>query len=309
MTLELSIIIVLHHSSGTLAPCLRSIRSDVEGGFAELIVVDNASPDDSAEILRRELPQATLVELPENRGFAAGVNAGLPRAGGRYWILLNPDVVVPPDGIRRLAEFMDLHPQIGLASPELRSASGDWEAPGRALPSIVRTALEMSRLHRLLPGSLRGRILRGVYWTTGEQLSVGWVPATALIVRPAAVREVGPMREDLFMYGEDLEWCWRMRKGGWKIGVCDSTPFVHATSSSVLRTMGDAERRRRISVGTHYACWIMYGDTHARALAAATACAFSLEALAPGRDPTYRREARRAARLWSGLVRSRPTRV
>lgn len=307
MTPELSILVVLYQSGGTLASCLRSIRSDVDSGFAELIAVDNASPDDSSTVLRRELSSATLVELAENRGFAAGVNAILPRASGRYWMLLNPDVVVAPGGARRLVQFMDLHPRIGLGSPDLRSAGGDWEAPGRALPSVARTALEMSRLHRLLPASTRGRILRGGYWTGGEQLDVGWVPATAPIVRPAAVRDVGLMREDLFMYGEDLEWCWRMRKAGWRTGVCDSTTFVHATSSSVLRTMGDAERRRRISSGTHSACRIMYGETHARVLAATTACALSLEALAPGRSPSYRREARNAARLWSQLVWSRPT--
>ena len=125
---------------------------------------------------------------------------------------------------------MDAHPGLAVASPDIVNVNGHWEEPGRALPSVGRTLLRLLRLHRLLPAGVRRRVFRGGYLTRGDQLNVGWVPGTAMIVRPAAVSEVGRMREELFMYGEDLEWCWRMRRAAWGIGVCSSTTFVHDTS-------------------------------------------------------------------------------
>jgi GT2 family glycosyltransferase len=302
---ELSVAIVLYNSGDSVRDCLRAIRPEIETGFAELIAVDNASPDDSVSILRAELPAAQVLEIAENRGFAAGVNAALARAGGRYWLLLNPDVRAPADGLRRLVAWMDDHPTVGVASPDIVGRDGRWEEPARALPSVGRTLLSVLRLHRLLPASLRRRMFLGGYATRGDQLNAGWVPGTVMIVRPAAARAVGPLREELFMYGEDLEWCWRMRRAGWRVGVCSGTTFVHDRSSSALRTFGQDDVERRIAQGRDAACRLMYGTTHARVLAALTAVAFALDARLPGRSPAERDRARAAARLWRGLA-SRP---
>jgi GT2 family glycosyltransferase len=302
---ELSIAIVLYNSGAGLRDCLRSIRSEFDSGFAELIAVDNASPDDSVSILHGELPAARILEMDGNRGFAAGVNAAITRTRGRYWLLLNPDVRAPAGGLRRLVAWMDAHPTVAIASPDLVDVAGRWEEPGRALPSVGRTLLRLSRLHRLLPVGVRRRVFAGGYLTRGDQLNVGWVPGTAMIVRPAAVTEAGPMREELFMYGEDLEWCWRMRRAGWRIGVCSGTTFVHDTSSSARVTFGDDEVRRRIAEGTDAACRLMYGVRHARALAAVTAVAFLLDALAPSKSPAQRDQARASARVWRRLAARR----
>jgi N-acetylglucosaminyl-diphospho-decaprenol L-rhamnosyltransferase len=302
---ELSIAIVLYNSGAGLRDCLRSIRSEFDSGFAELIAVDNASPDDSVPILRGELPVARIVEMDENRGFAAGVNAAITRARGRYWLLLNPDVRAPAGGLHRLVAWMDAHPAVAIASPDLVDVAGRWEEPGRALPSVGRTLLRFLRLHRLLPVSVRRRVFAGGYLTRVDQLNVGWVPGTVMVVRPAAVTEAGPMREELFMYGEDLEWCWRMRRAGWRIGVCSGTTFVHDTSTSARVTFGDDEVRRRIAEGTDAACRLMYGAPHARALGALTAVAFLVDAEAPGKSQAARDQARASARVWRRLAARR----
>ena len=302
---ELSVAIVLYNSGDSVRDCLRSIRPDIDSGFAELVAVDNASPDDSVSILRAELPAAQVLEIAENRGFAAGVNAALARAVGRYWLLLNPDVRAPADGLRRLVAWMDAHPTIAVASPDIVGRDGRWEEPGRAVPSVGRTLLRVLRLHRVLPAGLRRRIFRGRYWTRGDQLNAGWVPGTAMIVRPAAARAVGPLREELFMYGEDLEWCWRMRRAGWRVGVCSSTTFVHDGSSSALRTFGQDDVDRRIAEGMDAACRLMYGPAHARVLAALTAITFALDARLPSKPPAERDRARVAARIWRGLAARR----
>jgi GT2 family glycosyltransferase len=299
---EASIAIVLYNSGDTLQDCLRSIRPELDSGFAELIAVDNASPDASVSILRAELPAAQVVEMDGNRGFAAGVNAAVAHARGRYWLVLNPDACAPAGGLRHLVSWMDAHPTLGVASPDIVSLDGRWEEPGRALPSIGRALLRLSRLHRLLPASLRARVFHGGYWTDGDQLDAGWVPGTVMIVRPAAVGAVGPLREDLFMYGEDVEWCWRMRRGGWRVGVCSSTTFVHEGSSSALLTFGRDDLEQRMAEGMDAACRLMYGARRARVLAALTAVTFAVDARLPHQPRAQRDRARAAAWRWRRLA-------
>ena len=160
--------------------------------------------------------------------------------------------------------------------------TGDGRRPGRAFPSIGRTLLELTRAHRALPPDLRGRVLRGPYWIDGDQLDAGWVPGTSMIVRPAAARQVGPLREDLFLYGEDLEWCARLARGGWRIGVCASTTFVHDTSSSARPSFGEEETATRIAAGIDGAQRVLCGSSRARTLATLTAVSHGLESVRRG---------------------------
>lgn len=305
MAPSVSVVVVLYDSAAELAGCLASIREEVGSGWAEAILVDNASPDDSAALARRALPGARLVELPENHGFAAGVNAGLALAGGRYVLVLNPDVVVPEDGLRDLVAWMDSHPEIAAASPELYGADGEWGTPGRALPAVWRLALRTSRLHRLLPRRVAGKLLRGAFWPGGDQLGVGWVPATAIIVRASAVAAAGPLREDFFMYGEDVEWCWRIGRAAGRIGVCAGVRFEHHASAAATRAWGADERDRLIDSALDRACRVIYGERHARAIAWATALSLLVDARAPWRAAGERAVSARAARRWLAIARSR----
>ena len=298
-------VIVLYDSATELVECLDSIMPAVESGWADAILVDNASPDDSAALARLMLPGAQLLELTENRGFAAGVNAGLAVARGSYVLILNPDVVVPPRGLQDLVAWMDARPELAAASPELFGTDGEWGTPGRAVPSIWRLALRTSRLHRLLPRRWAGVLLRGSFWPGGDQLRVDWVPATALIVRAAAIASAGPMRDDLFfMYGEDVEWCWRIRQAGGTIGVCAQVVFEHQASAAATRTWGAHERDRMIDAGMDRACRVIYGERHARTHAWATALSLAVDARAPWRSRDERAVSARAARRWRAIARS-----
>jgi GT2 family glycosyltransferase len=299
---ELTIAIVLFNSANALEPCLRSIRDAVRSGWAEAIAVDNASRDESVAVLERELPEARLLTLSRNRGFAAAANAALASAHGRYWLLLNPDVQVPAAGLPALVAWMDAHPLIAVGSPDLYGEDGKWESPGRAFPSVFRSLLELSRLHRLLPPAARGRVLRGPYWSGGDQFDAGWVPGTAAIVRPDVARHLGFLCEDLFLYGEDIEWCWRIRQAGWRIGVCAGVTFLHQTSASVLGSFGEQERECFIAIGVDAACRIMYGALHARALAAITALALEVDAHDRRRTQEQRTREAAAARAWRGIA-------
>jgi GT2 family glycosyltransferase len=298
-TPAVSVTIVLHNSEQGLVDCIRSIRAELDAAFAELIPVDNASPDGSVAVIEREAPTAQIVRSADNRGFAAGANLAWPHVRGLYWVLLNPDVVLDPGGLRELAAWMDAHPRIGVASADIRREDGSGpHAAGRALPTTWRKLLEASRLQLLLPRGLRGRILRGAYWTGGDQLDAGWVPGTAMIARRDAVEAVGLLNENFFLYGEDIEWCWRMRRRGWAVGVCSRVEARHRESSSASETLGEPETRARMVAGEIAAVASARGQPYARRYARATAFGFWLEAINPRRTRRDRLTARAAAAAW-----------
>jgi GT2 family glycosyltransferase len=304
---RLAVVVVLYNSAAELPGCLESIAGELGADWARLIVVDNASPDDSNAVARRLAPAARFIELRDNGGFAAGVNVALEEVTEPYVLLLNPDVRASPGALRALVEWMDGHPDVAVASPDMYGADGHWESPGRALPSVARLLLEASRLHRLLPPHLRGRVLQGPYWHGGDQLDAGWVPGTAMIVRRDAILAAGPLREDMFMYGEDIEWCWRIRRAtGQRIAVCAGVRCEHAGSASAVRSWGAEQKEWRIAAGVDHAQRLMYGPLRARALALVTATTLAVEARAPGREAAVRENSAAAARRWLRLARGRP---
>lgn len=299
---ELTIVIVLYRSSDGIASCLRSLSAELAAIDGRIIAVDNASPDDDAAIVRREMPAATIILLEENVGFAGGANAALANASGRYVALLNPDVVVPPGGLTTMIAWMDAHPDVGVATPELVDAHGHRTAIGHAFPSAGNALLELSRLHRLLPREVRSRRLRGFYWSGGEQLDAGWVPGAAMFIRTDAMREVGSLNQGFFMYGEDIEWCWRFHSEGWKIGVCADVAFQHSEGESANSVWGADERAERIAGGMIRACAVTRGRVHGIAYALIMAAALAVEAVHPKRSTDQRIRTRAWLRAWCHAI-------
>ena len=294
--------IVLYNSADYLADCLASVRTAVESGLAEVIAIDNASPDNSAQIVSEQLPTATLIQLPGNRGFAAGANVGLRQARGSYWLLLNPDVVLPENGLADLVAWMEVNTEIGIASPEIAGADGRLHASGRAFPSVALALLELSRLHKLLPRRLRARLLKGPYSVEGDQLNAGWVPGTVMIARSEAVASVGALCEDFFMYGEDIEWCWRFHAAGWKVGVCGQVVARHQQRASAARTWDARETERRMAQGTLAAVRMQRGHRYSQLYARVLLCSLWIEAHHPLRSRTSRMKSSAAFDAWSAAV-------
>jgi GT2 family glycosyltransferase len=272
--------------------------------MAELIVVDNASPDQSARIVCEEFPEAKLVRADSNRGFAGGCNLAWPHASGEYWFLLNPDVIVPPGGLERLIQWMEQHPEVGAASPGLVNGNFYAASVARRFPSLTGTLLEMLRLHLLIPRARRAEVLLGSYWATArDHLNVDWVPGTAMIVRREAVESAGLLSEQELMYGEDTEWCWRIRRAGWRIGVCGALSFQHNEGQSAIRTWGETERRRHMWHGMYAACGQMRGPFYRRLLMISNAMALLIEAYHPRRTRGERARARDDLRVHGAMLR------
>ena len=302
---QISATVVLYNSAEHLGECLNSIRPAVDDGFVELIAVDNASPDDSARLAETLIPTATIVRSSSNRGFAAGANLGWPYVRGRYWLLLNPDVVLPPNGVTKLAAWMEANPDVGIASPELVGADHQPQSSGRVFPSIALTLLELSRLHKLLPKRLRAHLLKGPYWLGGDHLSADWVPGAAVIVRSDAVTTVGLLSESFFMYGEDIEWCSRFRAAGWKVGVCSEVVAVHHERGSAGRTWDAAEADRRIADGMLQAIRMRRGALYAHLYGRAYLAALWVEAHHPMRGMRRRASSRETFDVWRTATRGK----
>lgn len=287
-----SITVVVYNSDHCVRDCLRSVLPTVLEGIAELIVVDNASPDQSAWLVSEEFPEAKLMRCEFNRGFAGGCNLAWPHALGKYWFLLNPDVIVPSGELERLVQWMEEHPEVGAASPGLMDSTGYAASVARRFPSLRGSLLEMLRLHLLMPRARRAEVLLGSYWPNAkDHLNVDWVPGTAMIVRREAVESAGLLSERELMYGEDTEWCWRIRRAGWRIGVCGGLRFKHDEGQSAIRTWGETERRRRMWHGMYAACIQMRGSFYSRLLMATNAVALLIEAYHPRRKPGDRARA------------------
>ncbi len=301
-----SITVVVYNSDHWLRRCLSSVGHLARDGFAQLIVVDNASPDQSSRMVTDEFPEATLLQSETNRGFAGGCNLAWPLVQGRYWLLLNPDVSVPAGGLEGLVEWMDAHPQLGAASPELVDEAGNPASARRRFQSLSRTLLEMSRLHLLLPRRRRAELFLGSYWKGDrDHLDVDFVPGAAMIVRREAVEAAGLLSESVPMYGEDTEWCWRIRRAGWRIGVCGALRFRHDEGESAIRTWGETERRGRMWYGSYASCAKMRGRAYCRLLMVANALAFAIEAHHPRRTQEERTQSRGHLRVHIALLRGR----
>ncbi len=239
---------VLYNSEASLPRYAAALAPSVERGRVRVVAVDNASPDGSAALLRRLLPDVEVISNASNLGFAAGCNRAWPAVKSRYWMLVNPDVEADAAGIERLVRWMDRHPSVGLASPRLRAPDGSEMPVARAHDSLWRPLIEALRLHKLLPQRLRSKWLLSGRRSTPEIVD-GWVPGAALIARADAVSATGPLDEGLFMYGEDREWCWRMKVARWDVGVCSEVIFPHDAGASASATWDLREQTQREVIG------------------------------------------------------------
>ena len=234
---DLSIVIVSWNTRDLLDACLRSVLSEAEaaGLAVEIFVVDNASTDQSADMVRRCYPSVKVIENLHNPGFAGANNQALALAGGRYSLLLNPDTVVLPGGLGALVRFMDEHPGAGAAGARLLNADGSLQPSCSPEPTLGRETWRLFHLDSVKP--------LGVYhmyeWSTEEPRQVDVVQGAAMIVRAAVLHQVGMLDDSYFMYSEEVDWCTRIRRAGWQIYWTPAARIIHYGGQS-SRQIADA---------------------------------------------------------------------
>ena len=235
---ELSVCIVNWNTRQDLEEALRSVfESDPELSI-EVIVLDNASGDGSADMVRQRFPQVTLIQSTDNTGFARGYNRAAAAATAPYLLILNPDTVVQAGALGRLVRFMDSHPDAAAAGPCLLNSDGTLQFSCRRFPRPMVGLLRNTIIGRLAP---RNRFTRDYLmqdWDHRSIRHVDWVSGAAICIRREAWDQIGGFDEGYFMYSEDMDWCLRAEQAGWKIYYVPEAVIVHRIGrSSDLRPL------------------------------------------------------------------------
>ncbi|MEK6650619.1 MAG: glycosyltransferase [Bacteroidota bacterium] len=237
---DVSVIIVNYNVREYLANALESLRPALRGIRSEVIVVDNASTDGSVAMLRRSFPRVHLIASPENLGFARANNLALRKARGRHLLLLNPDTVVQEDTVRVMLAYLEAHPDVGLAGCKILNPDGTFQlAARRSIPTPWIAATRILGLSRLFPGSTVFGRYNLTYRSTEETYDVDAVSGSFMFVRRDVVEGVGGLDERFFMYGEDLDWCYRIGQAGWRVRYVHSTSIIHYKGESTRRSSLD----------------------------------------------------------------------
>lgn len=235
---DASVVIVSFNTSDILRACLASLEQAKGMRAIEVIVVDNASHDGSANMVAAEFPGVSLIRSAINLGFAAGNNAAFERARGRHVILLNPDTLLDRDALERAIAHMDGDPSVGMAGGRLLNRGGTEEPAARQFPSLLNDFLALSGLAARFPHSrLFGRFDRT--WAPVEQAAdVDWVPGAFAIVRREVLAQVGHFDERFFLYYEEVDLCRRIKAAGWRIRYWPDI-VVHHWGGESSKTLTD----------------------------------------------------------------------
>ena len=224
---QLSIIIVNWNTKEFLLPCLSSIFEKEQRISREVIIVDNGSRDGSVNEVRNTFPLVHLIENEKNLGFAKAVNQGLQKASGRYALLLNPDTQVKKGAIERLVSFMDAHSDVGVAGAQLLNADGSKQNSIANFPSLGTELLNKSLLRWLFPKKFPGKERN-----YSKPIEVDSVIGACMMVRRDTLDQVGLLDEDYFLFLEETDWCYRMKKAGWKIYHVPQAEIYHFQGKS-----------------------------------------------------------------------------
>jgi GT2 family glycosyltransferase len=224
---DLSVCIVNWNTREDLKQAITSVLESGREVSLQLVVLDNASRDGSAEMVREEFPGVTLIESDENLGFARGYNRAAAEAAGRHLLMLNPDTVAHPGALRRLVEFLDAEPAGGAAGPRLLNADGSLQYSCRRFPTPLAALLRNTVLGRLAPNNHYTRDYLMADWDHSEVRAVDWISGAAMCIRREAWEQVGGFDEGYFMYAEDMDWCLRAQQAGWKVYYVPDAMIMH----------------------------------------------------------------------------------
>lgn len=225
---EVSAIVVTHNAAPWIERPLESLR--LTG--AEVIVVDNASTDDTLAIVRERFPEARILEQ-ENRGFGAGNNTGMRAAAGRYFLLLNPDAWLTEGAFEDMVAFADEHPEAGVVGPRLLNPDGSLQRSVRGYPTPWRLATEYFFLRKLAPHSEALNALFGAGFDHESVREADYLFGACLLVRREAVDSIGGFDEDFFLMSEEVDWCYRFRQAGWKVLFYPGAEVFHVVGASL----------------------------------------------------------------------------
>ena len=227
----LSVLIVTYNSAPQLPACLDSLRNQTLQDF-EVIVVDNASRDDSVALIRSDYPEVKLIASDVNLGFGNGNNKALGIAQGRYIVLLNPDAILPADTLENALKHIEENSDAGMGGGLLQGTQGEWQPSARLFPSILNDALTLSGLaNRYAKSRFFGRFDRS--WADPKQsVAIDWVVGAFAIIRRDLIDNIGLFDPRFFLYYEEVDLCRRIHEAGFKVYYWPDLVITHIGGAS-----------------------------------------------------------------------------
>ena len=244
--ITLSVCIVNWNTRNLLLDALASIYDAPPDFPFEVVVVDNASPDGSAAAVAAQFPQVLLIANAENAGYARGNNQALERADGEYRLLLNPDVVLPPGGLAQAVAFMRQYPEAGALGVKQIHPDGRLQRSVRGFPAPLAVLWELTGLSRVFPRSRLFGAYRLTWFEYDAIMEVDQPMGTFLLMRNAALAQVGLLDEAFPIFFNEVDWCLRCKRAGWKIYFTPNVAIVHhggASTTQVGAAMAWESRR------------------------------------------------------------------
>lgn len=260
--LDIAIIIVSWNVRSHPADCLRSVFADlrISGLNGEVWVIDNNSTDGTPDMVRNLFPQVNLVVNDHNPGFGAANNQGMKLAAAaepRYYFLLNPDTFIRPKALREMISFLDQNPKAGMCGARLVFGDGRFQHSAFAFPGITQLLFDLFSLpDRLYETRVNGRYPRRLYDADNAPFQIDHPLGATMMVKRNVAEATGGFDEEFFMYCEELDWCWRIRKAGWEIYAVPSAEIVHyggeSTSQVQARSVVDLWNSRAKFYNRHH---------------------------------------------------------
>jgi N-acetylglucosaminyl-diphospho-decaprenol L-rhamnosyltransferase len=268
----LSVIVVNYNTAHLLDEMFAALKQAADGIAMQVIVVDNASRDDSVAHLRARHPDAELIANTGNVGFGRANNQALPRVRGRYVLLLNTDAFVAPDTLRGTLRFMQEHPRCGILGVRLVGRDGVLQPSCRYFPTPWNVFLSRTGLSRFLP---RTRMVDDMAWDHASVRACDWVPGCYYLVRREVVDQVGLFDPRFFLYYEEVDHCRSAKQAGWEVVYFPDTTVVHIGGESAKTVSEITEAGRQIS-GLQIESEMLYFRKHYGPVGVAAAVALSM---------------------------------
>lgn len=251
--MDLSIIIVNYNTKQLTLNCLQSVYQSITDYSYEVTLIDNNSRDDSVEVIQQQFPQVHLIANSENTGFSRANNQGMKIAHGRYILLLNSDTVVQPDTFDIMLRFMDEHPAVGASGCKVVLPDGSLDkACKRGFPTPAATFYYVSQLTKLFPRNPRINAYHRGDLDEDQPSPIDCLVGAFMLVRREAIDQVGMLDETFFMYGEDIDWCYRIQQAGWINYYYPKTQIIHHKKAS------SRNKPYKITFEFHRAIYVLY---------------------------------------------------
>lgn len=262
MRKDLSIIILNYNTKDLLLDCVRSIIKNTKGIKYEIIVVDNASKDDSVKAISKF--GLRVIKNKENLGFTKGNNVGIKVAQGKYILLLNSDTLILDNVLKNIVDWMDKNPKVGIATCALKNKDGSFQGTGGYFPTLLRvfswmTIQDFPYVDTIIKPfqPMREKSFSRNSDFYNKERELDWVTGAFLLTRQEVIKDIGGLDEDFFMYGEDVDFCFRAKEKGWEVKYLPYFSIIHYGGASSAREFPllSEYKSMKIFYKKHYPDW------------------------------------------------------